>query len=116
MTELLDALRALRTAILAPVVSIGLVLSAVAASAFVAIYLAWDGAAHTPYVPYQVPYLVSGGLGGLALLVLGLGLLDVHVNRVEAARRRADTDVVLRQAVELLALAPAARRRRAARR
>ena len=116
MTERLDALRSLRKVVMAPVVSVGLVLTAAALAAFVAFYVAWDGAAHTPFVPFQVPFLVSGGLGGLALLVFSLGLLDVHANRVEAARRRADTDVVLREAVELLALAPAARRRRTARR
>ncbi len=112
MTELFDALRALRKAVLAPVVSTTLVLGAIASSGFVAIWLAWRGAAHTPYVPFELPFVVSGGLGGLALMVFGLGLLDVHANRVEAAQRRADTDVVLRQAVELLALAPTARARR----
>lgn len=31
----------------------------------------WYGAAHTPYVFEQVPYLISGGLLGLALSLLG---------------------------------------------
>ena len=37
------------------------------------IVLGWYGAAHTPYLFEQVPYLISGGLVGLAL-VLGGGL------------------------------------------
>ncbi|HVF21241.1 MAG TPA: hypothetical protein VNA14_13510 [Mycobacteriales bacterium] len=114
MTWLLDAMRALRKDVTAPAVSIALVLSATGLSSFVFFYVAWRGAARTPIVPFQVPFLVSGGLGGLALLVFALGLLDVHAGRVEAAHRRADADVVLREAVELLALAPAARRRRSA--
>ncbi|HET6793196.1 MAG TPA: hypothetical protein VFH45_02065, partial [Acidimicrobiales bacterium] len=38
------------------------------------ILLAWYGAAHTPYVQQQVPYLVSGAFAGLGCMVLG-GLL-----------------------------------------
>ncbi|WP_344663625.1 hypothetical protein [Catenulispora yoronensis] len=37
----------------------------------VAIGLGWFGAAHTPYTFEQVAYLVSGGIGGLALTTLG---------------------------------------------
>ncbi|WP_194892762.1 hypothetical protein [Catenulispora pinisilvae] len=36
-----------------------------------AIGLGWYGAAHTPYTFEQVSYLVSGGIGGLALTTLG---------------------------------------------
>jgi hypothetical protein len=36
-----------------------------------AIGLGWYGAAHTPYTFEQVAYLVSGGIGGLALTTLG---------------------------------------------
>jgi hypothetical protein len=35
----------------------------------VTIGLGWYGAAHTPYVFEQIPYLISGGLFGLALVV-----------------------------------------------
>ena len=37
----------------------------------VAIGLGWYGAAHTPYTFEQVAYLVSGGIGGLAVTMLG---------------------------------------------
>ena len=33
--------------------------------------LGWYGAAHTTIVQYQIPYLISGGMLGAALLVLG---------------------------------------------
>lgn len=36
-----------------------------------AIGLGWYGAAHTPYSFEQVAYVVSGGIGGLALTTLG---------------------------------------------
>jgi hypothetical protein len=35
------------------------------------VVLGWYGAAHTPYVFEQVPYLISGGILGLALAVVG---------------------------------------------
>ena len=35
------------------------------------IILGWYGAAHTPYTFEQIPYMISGGLLGLALTVLG---------------------------------------------
>ncbi|MGH9029754.1 MAG: hypothetical protein ACRDV4_09090 [Acidimicrobiales bacterium] len=38
------------------------------------ILIAWYGAAHTPYVQQQIPYLVSGSFAGVACMVLG-GLL-----------------------------------------
>lgn len=38
------------------------------------ILMAWYGAAHTPYVQQQIPYLVSGAFAGLACIFLG-GLL-----------------------------------------
>ena len=40
----------------------------------VIVLLAWYGAAHSPYVQGQIPYLVSGSFIGLGLIVLG-GLL-----------------------------------------
>lgn len=41
---------------------------------FVAIVLGWVGASHTARQIEQIPYLISGGILGLALVVLG-GLL-----------------------------------------
>jgi hypothetical protein len=49
----------------------------------------WYGAAHTPYLFEQVPYLISGGLVGLAL-VTGAGLLyfGAWVARSAGAQQR----------------------------
>ena len=41
---------------------------------FVCILLGWYGAAHSPYLYQEVPYLISGGLLGVAL-VIGGGML-----------------------------------------
>lgn len=41
---------------------------------FIVILLGWYGASHTPNLFEQIPYLISGGLMGLAM-VLGAGLL-----------------------------------------
>lgn len=59
------------------------------------ILLGWWGAAHTPFVFEQIPYLISGGLLGAGLLVAG-GLLYVgswmsklaEVQREEAEKTR----------------------------
>jgi hypothetical protein len=53
---------------------------------FVAIAFAWNGAAKTAFVDVQFPYLVSGGLGGLALVLLGVGLLMMAQFRGERIR------------------------------
>ena len=64
-------------------VAAGLVLAG-----FVAIALGWRGAAATLDVPVQVPYLVSGGLAGLALILGGVVLVLVQLGRREAADER----------------------------
>jgi hypothetical protein len=38
---------------------------------FVCILLGWYGAAHSPYLYQEVPYLISGGLLGVALVIGG---------------------------------------------
>lgn len=38
---------------------------------FLLIFLAWNGAAGIDYAQGQLPYLISGGVGGLALVFVG---------------------------------------------
>jgi hypothetical protein len=38
---------------------------------FAAIGLGWYGAAHSPYLFQEIPYVISGGLLGIALVVAG---------------------------------------------
>jgi hypothetical protein len=58
---------------------------------FVCILLGWYGAAHSPYLYQEVPYLISGGLLGVAL-VIGGGVLvrcGWSMRQVEEDRRNA---------------------------
>ena len=52
---------------------------------FVLLFLGWNGAASYNFLPAQFPYLISGGLAGLALVVLGAALLIVQNAREERA-------------------------------
>lgn len=56
------------------------------------LFLAWDGAASVggamvgiDYTQGQIPFLISGGIGGLALIGVGLTLIIVHSIRRDLA-------------------------------
>lgn len=70
------------------------------------ILLGWWGAARTPYVFEQIPYLISGGVFGLALAVVG-GLCYFAywmTRQVDETRRSSiETHAVLRRIEGLLA-------------
>lgn len=54
-----------------------------------ALYLGWYGAAHTRDVTDQVPYMISGGLLGVGLLILGGSFyFSYYVSQLHAATRR----------------------------
>lgn len=74
----------------------------IALAGFVAIALGWRAAARTLVVAFQVPALVSGGLGGLALILLGAGLVSVQSGRRMAAAERRETEALLDEAAGLL--------------
>lgn len=69
---------------------------------FAGIAIGWRVAARTLFVPFQVPALVSGGLGGIALVLLGAGLLSVHASRSLAAQERAAFEELLDEAAALV--------------
>jgi hypothetical protein len=48
---------------------------------FVALFLGWNGAASYDDVPAQFPYLVSGGLVGLSLVVVGAAMMVIETGR-----------------------------------
>lgn len=77
-----------------------------------AIALGWRAAARTLVVPFQVPALVSGGLGGLALVLLGAGLFSVHSARRLAAQERVEFDGLLDDAAALVAVVRSRRQER----
>ena len=70
----------------------------------VLIFLGWNGAASYDRVESQMPYLISGGLAGIALVILGAGLLVVQAQRAGRASVEAEL-AELREAVERLATA-----------
>lgn len=97
MTELWRVLRD-------PRVSTSIVLASLVVGGFALLALGWRGAAATLYVPFQVPYVVSGGMLGLAVLGAGLALLSAHLDRTEAAEERRRTAELQREVLRLLAV------------
>lgn len=52
---------------------------------FLLIFLAWNSASALDYTQGQIPYLISGGIGGLGLVILGAILLVVQNARRDRA-------------------------------
>src|SRR5689334_22617656 len=68
---------------------IGLVVAAVG---FVLIGIAWSQVAGETQVYLQLPYLVSAGLTGLGLIMVGLTVVNVSAKRRDAAERARQTE------------------------
>jgi hypothetical protein len=49
-----------------------------AAGGFVLIVLGWNGAAEVDFTQGQIPYLISGGVAGIGLVLVGVTLLIIH--------------------------------------
>lgn len=76
---------------------------------FIVVLLGWWGAAHSPYVFDQLPYVISGGLLGVGLVFLGGFLYFAHwlTEMVKENRRHsADLLAALERLEERLASAP----------
>jgi hypothetical protein len=69
---------------------------------FVAMALGWRVAARTLNVAGQVPAIISGGLGGLVLVIVGTGLFVAQMGRVNGAEERASFHEVLDRASEVI--------------
>ena len=54
---------------------------------FVMILIAWNGAASLDYIQGQFPFLLSGAMPGLALIIVGAGLEFIQANRQFTAKR-----------------------------
>lgn len=72
----------------------------------VGLYFGWRAAARTIHVPLQLPSLISGGLGGLALIGSGLALFDLQMTRRNLAEERRLNDDLLNEVASLVVLAP----------
>ena len=69
------------------------------------IFLGWNGAASNDRVQAQIPYVVSGGLGGLALVIIGSALIVSQSLRNDRVELRGGLDD-LRQSIDRLASTP----------
>lgn len=88
-----------------PGISAGVVLVSACVAGFVALALAWRGAnANATFVPQQLPFVVSGGLGGVGLIGAAGALLATHADRRRMAARRAAIEGICRSAAELVEL------------
>lgn len=61
-------------------VSVGVLL---VVAGFIALFLAWNGAAGKDFVQGQLPYVISGGLVGIALVGCGLTVINVQARRAD---------------------------------
>lgn len=95
---MIEIWRVLRT----PQISVALVLAGSIPIGLWALSQGWRGAAATLFVPYQIPYLVSGGLFGLAVVGSGLTLLRVHLDRADSAQERHATAALQRDVLRML--------------
>jgi len=77
------------------------VLVLLAVTAFGLLAWGWSGVARTPYVPFQLPWLISASVAGLGLLGFSLGAWSIHLGRRQDAAHRAFTEDVVRDAAEL---------------
>ncbi|MDP9101014.1 MAG: DUF1700 domain-containing protein [Actinomycetota bacterium] len=77
--------------------------------------LGWYGAAHTPYLFEQVPYLISGGVFGLGLVIVaGLLYVGSWVSRTAADQQAASAQLLavlqdIRDELEVSRVPPARR-------
>ena len=88
-----------------------LIMMAIAIGGGIGLYFGWRGVARTIHVPLQIPELVSGGLGGIALVGLGLTLFDLQMTRRDQARERRQHADLLHEIASLVTMAPDMRRR-----
>lgn len=56
---------------------------------FLVLFFGWNGAASSNFVPAQFPYLISGGMVGLAIVVLGAAMILVQNQRADLGRLEA---------------------------
>lgn len=74
---------------------------------FLLIFVAWNGAADKDFVQGQVPYLISGGVSGLGLIVIGGALLVAESNRRDRAVLERQLEELTHTVARLSAARPA---------
>lgn len=86
-----------------PFVASMAVLGAVAIAGLVGVAVAWEAVADSAVVATQLPYAVSGGLGGLCLLGFAMALMTIQSTRRAEARERSELDRLAAASADLLA-------------
>jgi len=69
------------------------------------IWAGWNGAATYNDIRKQFPYLISGGIAGLALVVIGVGLMVIQSQRADRVQLEANL-VELRAILEQMTRVP----------
>jgi hypothetical protein len=67
---------------------------AVAAIGFVLVLFAWGQSAGETNVALQIPYLISGGMVGLGLIMVGVTVVNVAAKRRDALLREQQTELL----------------------
>jgi hypothetical protein len=67
---------------------------------FVGFGWAWHGAKHVMYVPLQAPWVISGGIAGVALVGLAAASWHIHASRIDDASHREEWDAFTDQMIE----------------
>jgi hypothetical protein len=68
---------------------------------FAVIGITWGKIAGLLQVPLQLPYLVSGGLTGLGLIMVGITVISISAKRRDAAERSRQLDQLAQIMTEL---------------
>jgi hypothetical protein len=88
-------------------VQAGLILLAAAAAGFAVLGLAWSEVAAKLSVSLQMPYVVSGAIGGVAVAGASLAILAVHIERRQSAEDRTEMERVLGGVGDVVEMLPA---------
>jgi hypothetical protein len=73
----------------------------IAAVGFLVIALAWNGAASLDYFPGQFPFLISGGMTGIGLIIVGVTIMIIQTVRRDGQERTAQLDRLAATVTEL---------------
>ena len=72
------------------------------AGGFVAILIAYRGVARSAIVAVQLPYVISGGIGGVALILTGAAIIGIQTSRYWNARERQWLDLIAVRSAEVI--------------
>ena len=67
---------------------------ALAAIGFVSVMVAWSQSAAETNVALQIPYLISGGMVGLGLIMVGVTVVNVAAKRRDSLLREQQTELL----------------------